>query len=231
MNMNKIKATLFIVLFLLVAAVTVYIVTGNNTDREYHPTGVPAAVTAQPVETVPPLAVTAAPTVAPTAVPTAVPTPEVILVETPAPTPAPTPVPTPEPIPVGTVIGSGSFVSDTGTGGLLDLVASYTAVTTGETSATVTVTVDLRHYQLNMNPAYSLNINLNGNYQTLYVDGIVQEDGVLNTDTLGTYDFPVTIAAGQSLSLPLEVVWNFGGTYHGVDLPVVECGGTVVLAR
>ena len=43
--------------------------------------------------------------------------------------------------------------------------------------------------------------------------------------------FLVDLPQGSSDSFPLAVEWHFGGTYSGVDIPVVECGGLIELTR
>ena len=42
---------------------------------------------------------------------------------------------------------------------------------------------------------------------------------------------PSRIPSGSSASFPLAAQYQFGGTYSKVELPVIECGGTIELSR
>lgn len=52
----------------------------------------------------------------------------------------------------------------------------------------------------------------------------------INT-VLAEKTFTVDLAQGESDSLTLAVEWHFGGTYGDVELPVIECGGSINLSR
>ena len=41
----------------------------------------------------------------------------------------------------------------------------------------------------------------------------------------------LSLPSGSSASFPLAAQYQFGGTYSKVDLPVIECGGTIELSR
>ena len=41
----------------------------------------------------------------------------------------------------------------------------------------------------------------------------------------------LSLPAGSSDSFPVAVQYQFGGTYSKVELPVIECGGTIELSR
>ena len=110
MRKGKIKALLFIIVFLLVMATAIALLLDMEREKKevqelgYDPYAATPVPTLAP--TVTPMPVS---TIMPTPVPpTPVPTPP------PTPVPTPTPAPTPTPVPVGQVIGSGSFRSETG---------------------------------------------------------------------------------------------------------------------
>ena len=44
-------------------------------------------------------------------------------------------------------------------------------------------------------------------------------------------DGTVSLPSGSSASFPLAAQYQFGGTYSKVELPVIECGGTIELSR
>lgn len=235
MNRGKISAVLFIIVFLLVAAVVATLLTGLDRRAEAEPS--PAEPTAVVItETEAPVSFTPAPT-------------NVVL--TPAPTPAPTPVPTPAPTPKptdppsafaipfepgpgvtpnGVVLGSGSFRS--GTGANIDIQADWQAVTSGSSQVDVTVTVSLLSYSLHMSAMpNSVNIGLSGQYASLGAPAVDYDGSALLTTTLASKTFTVELRDGDSRNFDLQVEWQFGGTYGGMVIPAVECGGNFTVAR
>ena len=235
MSKGRIKAVLFIVVFLLVIAVAVNLLMDMQSERkaEATPTVDPYANTEAPSLETPSATESAQPTpaIAPSTAPTATPVPA-----TPVPTQAPTPVPTatPEPaqpvIPQGEVIGSGSFTSDTGTP--LNLRADWTATVLDEENIKVTVNVYLVSYQIEVRELYNaVNVSVGDQYASANSPAIKWENNskleTLLTSTVHTLSLP----AGSSASFPLTAQYQFGGTYSKVELPVIECGGTIELSR
>ena len=235
---TKIAATLFIVLFLVLIALIVALVAGNTTGEKASdyvdggqmanaiqaaltdPTAAPAAATQAP-------AASPAPTAAPAA------TPEPTAAPTPEPTPAPTPTPAPEVY--GTALGSGSFTSDTGT--YLNIEADWTAVTADSGHVELTVTVYATHYALNCTSYPSLYITVNGETKQLQSPEIDYSGSALSKTELNHATFSIAVASGQSITLPMEVRWNFNGIY-GVDengnpneLPTITASETFTLVR
>ena len=221
--------TLFIVLFLLLVAIIIYIISGNGSDREYYSPGgavntdilpgLPTQSGADSAENG--VQITSAPVVTP--IPTPIPTPE------PTPTPSPTPEPTPTPIPVGTLLGNGSFTSDTGT--YLNIRADWAARVEDESNISVTVDVFSTHYALHSGSFRTLFIRLNGQYEGLYTPDIQYDDNILAETPMGSYTFLVPLAPGQTYSDTLGVEWHFGGFYGNQQLDVLECGGPIMVQR
>lgn len=218
---NKIKATLFIIIFLLLAAVIIYFMVGNK-DREYY-TPVNPIQTMTVLETVNPVTPSPAATAAPT--PIIISTPEITATPEPTPSPEPTVEITPEPVIIGQEVGRGSFRSNTRS--LIDITADYSAWVASDSSIEVGVTVSLDHYTLHAISGDTLNISLGNDFRNLHVEAIDTDDNAQQTTVLGAYTFSVPYVKGQAQSLPLAVEWHFGGSYHGVDLSVLECGGMV----
>ena len=154
MTSGKIKAVLFIIVFLLIVAVLAsWFVSRDETGA---PAPEPAAVEAPPADDT---------LVVVTPEPTAVLiTPQPTPVATPKPTPAPTPVPTPAPTPAplfdispaitagsyGDPLGSGSFSSSYGLG--IDLVSDWSVSVVDAESVSVTVTVSVQSGTLYSGP-------------------------------------------------------------------------------
>lgn len=191
------------------------------------------------------------------AVPASTPTP--VAAATPAPTPTPTPIPTDangnplfsaqdlipvvpgattsssdssgSAIPVGTSIGSGSFRSDTGTG--LNIHADWSAVISGQNSVDITVTVYADCYSLYTTATpNALNIALDGQYVSL-ASPAIERDGTGGSASveINSRTFTITLVSGEFREIPLDVVWLYRGSYSGVNLDTIECGGNIALNR
>lgn len=238
MSKGRIKAVLFIIVFLLVIAVAVNLLMDMQSERKADatPTDDPYANTVTPsVETQPSVIETAQPTpaIAPSTAPTATPAPATpVPTQTPAPTPVPTATPEPvQPvIPQGEVIGSGSFTSDTGTP--LNLRADWTATVLDAERVEVTVNVYLVSYQIEVRELYNaVNVSVGDQYASADSPAIKWENNTKLETLLASTVHTLSLPSGSSASFPLAAQYQFGGTYSKVDLPVIECGGTIELSR
>lgn len=231
---GKITAVLFIIVFILMVAVVCTFLTGWDRDTPADPsdpTG-SADVNILPPE---PDAPSAAPSSAPTSSIGIISSPDITQVPaaTPVPTPAPTAAPVPTQAPVsnyGTDLGSGSFRSSTGA--KLDIQADWSAKTVSGSQVEVTVKVSLDSYSLHLQAVpNSVNVNLGGQYVSLDAPAVDYDGSAQINTVLASKTFTVDLAEGQSDDLSLAVEWHFGGTYGDVELPSIECGGTVSLSR
>lgn len=230
MSKGRIKAVLFIIVFLLVIAVAVNLLMDMQSEKkaEATPTNDPYANTVTPSVDMQPALETPQPTpaivpsVAPTATPTATPTP------TPIPTATTEPV---QPvIPQGEVIGSGSFTSDTGTP--LNLRADWTATVLDSERVEVTVNVYLVSYQIEVRELYNaVNVSVGDQYASADSPAIKWENNTRLETLLASTVHTLSLPSGSSASFPLAAQYQFGGTYSKVELPVIECGGTIELSR
>ena len=220
MARGKIKAVLFIIVFVLAVAI------GCNALIDLSENKAPE-VTADPFLTSPsPDPGQSGSLPLETAAPTATPIP----VQTVAPTVAPTPVPTPSPAPVGQVLDSGSVRSQTGLP--IDVRADWVATVLDSDRVQVQVTVVLESYALQLAESYkSVNVSVGDQYASCNSPA-VDYDGSAKLETvLGTTTHTLYLAQGTSDVFPLAVEYHFGGTYSGEELPVIECGGSIVLSR
>ena len=134
-------------------------------------------------------------------------------------------------IPVGTNIGSGSFRSDTGTG--LNIRADWAAVISGQATVDITVTVYAECYSLytTATPG-ALNIALDGQYVSL-ASPAIERDGTAGAGSveINSRTFTVSLVSGEHREIPLDVTWLYRGSYSGVSLDTIECGGNIALNR
>ena len=233
---GKFTAVLFIIVFILIAAVVFTFLSSldkkaDNDTPAADPTNDVVVTTAQPVTTPFAAPVTTQTPMAPVATPV----PEVAATPVPVITPAPvmpTPLPTtvPTTVPTLTNLTSGSFTSDTGTG--LNISADWNVQTLNQDQVTVTVSVSVLSYTLHTqaNP-YSVNIGLDDQYVSLEAPAINYDGGGQVRSALATQSFTVDLPANSSRAMILQVEWQFNGSYGSVDLPVIECGGTINVSR
>ena len=134
-------------------------------------------------------------------------------------------------IPVGTNIGSGSFRSDTGTG--LNIRADWSAAISGQDTADITVTVYADCYSLytTATPG-ALNIAVDGQYVSL-ASPAIERDGTAGAGSveINSRTFTVPLLSGAHREIPLDVAWLYRGSYSGVNLDTIECGGNISLNR
>ena len=238
MDFRRIKAVLFVVVFLLVMAVAVNLLVDMQNTRKEINVGINAPAQAtppvqtqdvytgeQPVSTAAP-ALTPAPTEQPVIIPT--PQPTEIVVATPEPTPSP--VPTPTPIPVGQMIGSGSFRSETGVP--MNIRADWSAVIEDAERVKVTVQVYLESYQINLIAVdRAVNVSVGDAYVSSGAPAVEWDQNVQIDTLMATTEHMLYLPQGSSDSFPVAVEYHFGGTYSKKELPVIECGGSIQLAR
>lgn len=236
MDMRRIKAVLFIIVFLLVMAVAVNLLVDMQNAREQIDVGSNAPAIVTPPAGIETPAPTEIPVTTPTAAPLPTPAPTEIIVSTPAPTPVatpeptPTPAPTPTPIPVGEVIGSGSFASDTGVP--MNIRAVWSAAIHDADHVKVTVQVWLDSYQINLiEVPNAVNVSVGEDYKSTGAPAIEWDQNVKIETLMGSTEHILFLPQGTADTFPLAVEYHFGGTYSKKELPVIECGGYITLSR
>ncbi len=236
MNFGKVKAVFFILVFFLVLALVVNAALGL--DAKKHPVQPEEPEQTEQTEIVPEQPAQETPVPIPTWAPAPTPPPANRPASNPAPqqpqqqqpqqnTPvaAPTPAPTPAPRPAGQSLGSDSFRSATGAG--LELVCDWSAVSAADNKAEVTLTVSIESSTIYLNEWQDcIGLRVGDQTGTLTQPALSYEGGK-TTHSVGTKTFTVSLAGGSSL--PVAVEWHYNGTYSGVALDVIECGGTINL--
>lgn len=195
----------------------------------YPPSTVAPSQTARPIQTAAPPKATPTPTPTPSADVGMLPAEELIPA-TPGSDAGSDGTPTVT-VPVGTFLGSGIFHSDTGTA--LNIRAEWSASASGENTADVTVTVYVDSYSLYTTASpEALNIAVDTQYVSLASPAIEYDgtDGQRIT-MINSRTFTVSLGAGESRSIPVQIVWNYRGTYGEVYMDTIECGGSISLSR
>lgn len=237
MNFGKVKAVFFILVFFLVLALVVNAALGL--DAKKHPAQPEEPEQTEQTEIVPEQPAQETPVPIPTWAPAPTPPPANRPASNPAPqqqqpqqqpqqnTPvaAPTPAPTPAPRPAGQSLGSGGFRSATGAG--LELICDWSAVSAADNKAEVTLTVSIESSTIYLNEWQDcIGLRVGDQTGTLTQPALSYEGGK-TTHSVGSKTFTVSLAGGSSL--PVAVEWHYNGTYSGVALDVIECGGTINL--
>ena len=237
MNFGKVKAVFFILVFFLVLALVVNAALGL--DAKKHPAQPEEPEQTEQTEIVPEQPAQETPVPIPTWAPAPTPPPANRPASNPTPqqqpqqqqpqqnTPvaAPTPAPTPAPRPAGQSLGSGGFRSATGAG--LELVCDWSAVSAADNKAEVTLTVSIESSTIYLNEWQDcIGLRVGDQTGTLTQPALSYEGGK-TTHSVGSKTFTVSLAGGSSL--PVAVEWHYNGTYSGVALDVIECGGTINL--
>ena len=216
--MKKSAAPALILIFLILAVgiFVVFRISRNEAPDTQNP-GTAATATPDPTATTAPTATpapsaTPVPTAAPTAVPTATPVPTVAPTETPVPTMAPTAVPN--------YAKSGEIRSDSGT--YLNLLVKWN-LTDGETP-TLKLDVYVTSYALvTGESSSSVVVNVGGNISYVPTKSL----NLTNTSLEETYLGSSSVEVTPGTDVPVNVTWNFNGTYSGKDVASITAADTI----
>lgn len=216
--MKKSAAPALILVFLILAVgiFVVFRISRNEAPDTQNP-GTAAIATPEPTATTAPTATpapsaTPVPTAAPTAVPTATPVPTVAPTETPVPTMAPTAVPN--------YAKSGEIRSDSGT--YLNLLVKWN-LTDGETP-TLKLDVYVTSYALvTGESSSSVVVNVGGNISYVPTKSL----NLTNTSLEETYLGSSSVEVTPGTDVPVNVTWNFNGTYSGKDVAAITAADTI----
>ena len=232
MDKRRIKAVIFILLFLLVMAVAVNLLLDMEKDKRevVHLPSESAAPAPTEAPTPTPVPATPAPTPAPTATPEPTRDPYIDTPATPVPTLQPLPTPTGTPTPEGEELGTGTFRSETGVG--LNVRAEWTANVMDAKHVKVTMQIWLDSYSLHLIQVNNcVNVSVGESYVTANAPAVDIDDNGAHQTLLATTEHVVNLSDGESRSFPVQVEYQFGGTYQQQELPVIECGGAIELER
>lgn len=216
--MKKSAAPALILIFLILAVgiFVVFRISRNEAPDSQNP-GTAATATPEPTATTAPTATpapsaTPVPTAAPTAVPTATPVPTVA--------PTETPVPTAEPTAATDYEQTGEFRSDSGT--YLNLLVKWN-LTDGETP-TLKLDVYVTSYALvTGESSSSVVVNVGGNISYVPTKSL----NLTNTSLEETYLGSSSVEVTPGTDVPVNVTWNFNGTYSGKDVAAITAADTI----
>lgn len=232
MDKRRIKAVIFILLFLLVMAVAVNLLLDMEKDKRevVHLPGESAAPAPTEAPAPTPVPATPAPTPVPTPTPEPTRDPYIDTPATPVPTLQPLPTPTGTPTPEGEELGTGTFRSETGVG--LNVRAEWTANVMDAKHVKVTVQIWLDSYSLHLIQVNNcVNVSVGESYVTANAPAVDIDDNSEHQTLLATTEHVINLSDGESRSFPVQVEYQFGGVYQQQELPVIECGGAIELER
>ena len=134
-------------------------------------------------------------------------------------------------IPTGTSLGSGTFRSDSGTS--INIHADWNALVSGTNTVDITVTAYVDSYSLFTTASPDvLNISVDGQYFSLASPAIEIPTTTQPVSTkINSRTVTVTLSGGETRNIPVEVNWQYRGTYGGTYLDSIECGGNITLSR
>ena len=134
-------------------------------------------------------------------------------------------------IPAGTSLGTGTFRSDSGAS--INIHADWSALVRNPNTVEITITAYVDSYSLFTTATpEALNISVDGQYVSLASPAIEIPTTTTPVATLiNNHTFTVPLSGGETRSIPVEVVWNYRGTYSNVYLETIECGGNITLSR
>ena len=134
-------------------------------------------------------------------------------------------------IPTGTSLGSGTFRSDSGTS--INIHADWNALVSGPNTVDITVTAYVDSYSLFTTASPDvLNISVDGQYFSLASPAIEIPTTTTPVSTkINSRTVTVTLSGGETRNIPVEVIWQYRGTYGGTYLDSIECGGNITLSR
>ena len=134
-------------------------------------------------------------------------------------------------IPTGTSLGSGTFRSDSGTS--INIHADWAALVSGPSTVDITVTAYVDSYSLYTTASPDvLNIAVDGQYFSLASPAIEIPTTTQPVSTkINSRTVTVTLSGGETRNIPVEVIWQYRGTYGGTYLDAIECGGNITLSR
>ena len=131
---------------------------------------------------------------------------------------------------MGQIIGSGSFRSETGVP--MNIRADWVAVVEEAERVKVTVQVYLESYQINLIAVdRAVNVSVGDAYVTTGAPAVEWDQNVQIDTLMATTEHMLYLPQGSVDSFPLAVEYHFGGTYSKKELPVIECGGSIMLGR
>ncbi len=96
---------------------------------------------------------------------------------------------------------------------------------------TVTVYADCYSLYTTATPG-ALNIAVDGQYVSL-ASPAIERDGTAGAGSveINSRTFTVPLISGAHREIPLDVAWLYRGSYSGVNLDTIECGGNISLNR
>ncbi|MBR7185429.1 MAG: hypothetical protein IKD37_07465 [Clostridia bacterium] len=134
----------------------------------------------------------------------------------------PTPVTT-----APTISASGSFCSETGSN--LEIFLDWAVI--GQTDSAVTVRAEayITHYEIWVSARHGGTLKIGNSSQSFSTPALSYDGRTKQTVPLATATVDVPLEADHTATVTFSVSWPFIGTYSGIRIDNLTCGGTVTI--
>lgn len=112
---------------------------------------------------------------------------------------------------------------------LLDWELKQTATDSKTAQPTVTVTVSLSHYSLQVGARNGGYVSLGGERRTFSTPPLSSGGSEQAVTQLAVCEFSLPTESLSGAPLPISASWDFGGVYHGQSLPTLCAAGSVTV--
>lgn len=150
-----------------------------------------------------------------------------VTTETPPPqTTAPTPATTAAPARPA-IEASGSFSSETGSN--LEIHIDWSVISSSDTTATIRAEAFLTYYSIWVSARNNGTLKIGNSSQTFSTEAITYDGKARQTQPLATAIVDVPLGDDGTATVEISVSWPFWGSYSGVKIDHLTCGGKVTV--
>lgn len=142
----------------------------------------------------------------------------------PAETTVPAPVTTAAPI-----TASGKFSSETGSN--LEIHLEWSVIGQTDTAVTVRAEAYITHYEIWVSARHGGKLTIGKSSQNFSTEAITYDGKGKQTVTLTTATVDVPLGADGTATVDISVSWPFIGTYSGIKIDNLTCGGTIHIGQ
>ncbi len=135
----------------------------------------------------------------------------------------------PQTTPATPVTGSGKFSSNTGSN--LEIHLDWAVIGSTANAVTLRVEATITHYEIWVSARHGGKLTVGNTSQTFSTEAIDHNERKKMTVTLTTATVDIPLEADGTATVELAVSWPFIGTYSGIEINNLTCGGTIHIGR